>query len=162
MGYKDMIEDAKAKGLTSEKIMWESVAELDDMLCIMKREHPDMYWKFIRKQHGMLYANHYTEEFAMWDVSQLRYTNRKGEKKEGAYWTVEQIEEATRTMSFPNGVNRWDKYVAANAAYADFCRKFDDAQVLEIMYLFYFADEDWKHPATKVWEYMQLGRAQYS
>ena len=59
-------------------------------------------------------------------------------------------------MSFPSGVNKWDKLVAYNAAYADWSKKFDDAQILDIAYLFYFADEDWKHPSTKVWDYMCL------
>ena len=104
MMYKKMIEDAKAKGLTSDKAMWESIDELDDMLCVMKKEHPDKYWKLIRKQHGIMYNNHYTEDFAMWDVEQLRYTNKKGEKKEGAYWSVEQVEEASKGFIFPNGV----------------------------------------------------------
>lgn len=155
MMYKKMIEDARAKGLTSDKAMWESIDELDDMLCVMKKEHPDKYWKFIRKQHGIMYNNHYDEEFAMWDVEQLRYTNKKGEKKEGAYWSVEQVEEATKGFIFPSGVNKWDKWVAFNAAYADFCKKFDDAQILEIGYLFYFADEDWKgsNSSIKVWDY---------
>ena len=79
--YKKMIEEAKSKGLTSEKIMWQSVDDIDDILCVMKKEHPDMYWEFIRKQHGLLYGNHYTEDFAVWDVSKLKYTNKKGEKK---------------------------------------------------------------------------------
>lgn len=151
--YKKMIEDAKAMGLTSEKMMWESTDEVEDMLCALKKEHPDKYWKFIRKTHGILFKGHYTEEFAMHDVKHLKYTNKRGEKKEGEYWSVEFVEEATRGMSFPAGVNKWDKYVAANAAYADFCKKFDDAQILELMYLSYFADEDWKHPDIKVWEY---------
>ena len=81
--------------------------------------------------------------------------NKKGEKKEGAYWSVEQVEEATRGFTFPSGVNKWDKWVAFNAAYADFCKKFDDAQILEIGYLFYFADEDWKGK-NKIWEYTCL------
>lgn len=151
-----MIEEAQAKGLGSEKIMWQSVGDIDELLCVMKKEHPDMYWKFMRKQHGVLYNNHYTEEFAVWDVSQLRYTNKRGEKKEGGYWTVEQIEDATRSMIFPSGTTKWDKYVAFNASYSDWCKKFEDAQVLEIGYLFYFADEDWKNPSTKVWDYMCL------
>ena len=155
MKYRKMIEEAKAKGLTSERIMYQSVDDIDDMLCVMKKEHPDMYWSFIRKQHSVLYGNHYTEEFALWDVSQLRYTNKKGEKKEGGYWTMEQVEQATKGMSFPTGVTKWDKYVAANASYADFCKRFDDAQILDIMYLFFFADEDWKGKG-KIWEYMNL------
>lgn len=154
--YKKMIEDAKAKGLTSEKMMWQSVDDIDDMLCVMKAEHPDKYWAFVRSQHGMLYGGHYTEDFAMWDVGQLKYTNKKGEKKEGAYWTMEQIEEATKGMSFPSGVNKWDKFVVFNSAWADWCKKFDDAQILDIAYLFYFCDEDYKDgkSGTKIWDYM--------
>lgn len=151
--YKKMIEDAQAKGLGSEKVIWQSVGEIDEMLCMMKKDHPEMYWKFVRKQHGLLYNNHYTEDFARWDVGQLTYTNAKGEKKTGEYWTALQIEDATKGMVFPNGVTTWDKYVAANAAYSDFCKKFDDKQILEIMYLFYFADEDFKGEG-KIWRYM--------
>lgn len=157
MMYKKMIEDAKAKGLTSDKAMWESIDELDEMLCVIKKEHPDKYWKFIRKQHGIMYNNHYTEDFAMWDVEQLRYTNKKGEKKEGAYWSVEQVEEATKGFIFPSGVNKWDKWVAFNAAYADFCKKFDDDQILEIGYLFYFADTDFSKEG-KIWLYMCMAK----
>ena len=156
-----MIEEAKSKGFASEKIMWDSVDDLDDLLCHLKKEHPKEYWHFMRKQHGLMYNNHYTEDFARWDVGQLRYTNKKGEKKEGEYWSVEQVEEATRGMQFPSGVNKWDKYVAANAAYSDFCKKFEDGQILEIMYLFYFSDEDWREGknAAKVWEYMMLNHS---
>jgi hypothetical protein len=151
--YKKMIEEAQAKGLGSEKVMWQSVGEIDEMLCVMKKEHPEMYWKFVRKQHGLLYNNHYTEDFARWDVGQLTYTNAKGEKKTGEYWTALQIEDATKGMVFPNGVTIWDKYVAYNATYADFCKKFDDSQILDITYLFYFADEDFKCEG-KIWRYM--------
>lgn len=157
-----MIESAKTKGLTTEKMMWQGVDDLNDMLCIMKKEHPDKYWSFIRKQHGVLFGNHYDEEFAFYDVSQLKYTNKKGEKKEGGYWSVEQVEEATKGRPFPMGVNKWDKYVAANVAYSDMCKKFDDSQIIEIMYLMYFADEDWggkNGSATKIWDYMCLNNS---
>ena len=151
--YRKMMEDAKAQGLTSEKMMWESVDEVQDMLCALKMEHPDKYWHFIRKTHGLLFKGHYTEDFAIHDVKHLKYTNRKGEKKEGAYWTLEQIEEATKGMSFPTGVNKWDKFVAFNSAMADWGKKYDDAQVLDIGYTFYFADEDYPSPCTKTWDY---------
>ena len=152
-----MMEEAKAKGLTSEKMMWESVDEVQDMLCVLKMEHPHKYWKFIRKTHGTLYNGHYTEEFARHDVDHIHYTNKKGEKKEGEYWSVEQIEEATKGMSFPSGVKKWDKYVAFNAFKADTGKELEDAEVLKAGYLFYFADEDWDEKdgsATKIWDYM--------
>ena len=153
--YKEMVENAKGHGVSSEKVMWESIDSLSDMLCVMRKEHPDKYWAFMREQHGIMYGNHYDEEFAEWDVAQLAYTNKTGDKKHGGYWTVEQIEQATAGMKFPAGTNKWDKYVAFNAAYADFSKKFEDAEVLQIGYLMYFADEDWGSP-TKIWEYMSM------
>ena len=150
--YKKMMQDAQAMGLTSEKMMWESVEDVEDMLCSLYTEHPDKYWHFIRKTHGLLFKGHYTEDFAMHDVKHLKYTDKKGEKKEGPHWTVDEIEAATKNMSFPSGVNKWDKYVAFNSAWADWCKKYEPEQVLEIGYLFYFADEDYSH-STKIWDY---------
>lgn len=151
--YKEMLEQAKVNGLASEKMMWDSVDGLNDMLLMLEREHPKEYWKFMRKQHGIIYSKHYDQEFAEWDVNNIEYTDKQGYKKSGAYWTVEQIESATSGMKFPNGTTKWDKYVAFNVAHSDFCKKFDDAQILEIAFSFFFADEDWGSN-TKVWEYM--------
>lgn len=153
--YKEMVEMAKEQGISSEKTMWSSIDSLSDMLCIMHKEHPAEYWRFMREQHGIMYGNHYDKEFAEWDVSQISYTNRTGDKKSGAYWTVEQIEQATAGMKFPTGTTKWDKYVAFNNAYADYSKKFEDADVLQIGYLMFFADEDWGS-TTKVWEYMEM------
>lgn len=150
--YKDMLVRAQQQGQASEKLMWESVDSLSEMLCVIKREHPDMYWAFLREQHGVLYKKHYDQEFAEWDVSQISYTDKAGNPKHGAHWSVEQVESATAHMKFPIGTTKWDKYVAFNAAYADFCKKFDEAQVLDIAFSFYFADEDWG-TTTKIWEY---------
>lgn len=157
MRYKEMIEEAKAKGLTSEKEMWQGIALIDELLCEIKEEHPDLYWAVIRDQFGIFNKGHYNEEFARYDVSQIEYTNRNGEKKHGAYWTMEQIKEATKEYKFPSGTNDWDIYVAANIAHSDFCKKFDDKQILDIMYSFFFADEDWLN-GNKIWEYMKLNK----
>lgn len=151
--FKDMLEKAKANGVTGEKIMWGSIDSLNKMFCVMEKEHPDMFWEIMREQHGIMYNNHYDEEFAEWDVSQIRYTNREGKEQRGAYWTVEQIEQATTGMKFPTGTNKWDKYVAFNITHSDFCKKFEDADILNIAYSFFFADEDWGSN-TKIWEYM--------
>jgi hypothetical protein len=67
------------------------------------------------------------------------------------------VEEATKGFIFPSGVNKWDKWVAFNAAYADFCKKFDDDQILEIGYLFYFADTDFSKEG-KIWLYMCMAK----
>jgi hypothetical protein len=140
-----MIEEAKKKGLTSEKVMWESVDDLDEMLCAIKKEHPDMFWNFIRKQHGLMYKNHYDEEFARWDVEHM--------KPIGMHWTVSQVEEATRGVPLPPGTTIWDKFVALNAFANDLHGVLPDEQIIKAALAFWFADKDWNGEG-KIWKYM--------
>ena len=140
-----------------EEKMWASVAVLSEALEPMKEADADGYWCMMRKMYGVMSDGHYNEEFAMYDVAHMAYTNRAGERKTGGYWTAEQVDEATKGYKFPAGVNKWDKYVAFNAMRADLCKKMDDAQVIDAAWLFYFADEDWPNEsATKIWDYMCL------
>ena len=154
MSYRHMVEHAKKAGVTNEKTMWESIDSFSELLEELKESHQQLYWDFIRKQHGIMYHDHYDQEFAEWDVSQMHYTDKHGVKREGAYWTADQIESATAGMKFPQGTTKWDKYVAFNAIATDTCKDFDDAQMLKIAYLFFFADEDWGEE-PKIWEYME-------
>lgn len=146
MRYKEMIEEAKAKGLTSEKEMWQGIALIDELLCEIKEEHPDLYWAVIRDQFGIFNKGHYNEEFARYDVSEMQPV--------GEYWSCKDIEEATKGMVFPSGTTKWDKYVAFNA-FANDLQGIDDATILKAAYKFWFDDKDWKH-ANKIWEYMKL------
>lgn len=147
--YKKMIEEAQAKGLGSEKIMWQSVGDIDEMLCTLKEEHPDKYWKFIRKQHGLLYGNHYTEDFAKWDVEQM--------KPLGMHWTVAQIEEATRGLPHPSDTTMWDKFVAYNAFANDLHGTIPDDLIIKAAHAFWFADKDWVG-GGKIWRYICMAR----
>lgn len=147
--YKKMIEDAKAMGLTSEKMMWESTDEVEDMLCALKKEHPDKYWKFIRKTHGILFKGHYTEEFAMHDVQHMEPI--------GMYWSVSVVEEATKNIQFPAGVNKWDKFVALHIFKNDLAEVASDDEIIKYAVEFFFKDKDWKSGdggCDKVWRYM--------
>ena len=150
-----MVDHAKKAGVTNEKTMWESIDAFSELLEELRESHPQMFWDFMRKQHGIMYHGHYDESFAMYDVSQISYTSRTGEKRQGAYWTVDQIESATAGMRFPSGVTKWDKYVAFNLAYSDLSKELEDSDVLKAGYAFYFADEDWPSD-SKVWEYVSL------
>lgn len=115
----------------------------------MKKEHPDKYWKFIRKQHGIMYNNHYDEEFARWDVEQM--------KPLGVYWTPAQIEEATKGMTFPNGTNKWDVFVGFNAFANDLKPELTDEQIIKAAYKFWFADTDFSKEG-KIWLYMCMAK----
>jgi hypothetical protein len=150
-----MVELAQSKGLASEKKMWESVADLDALLCVVKKEHPDMYWDFIRKQHSILFNGHYSEEFAEHDVKMIWYKDKNGEEQHGAHWTKDQIINATKGMSFPPNTNDCDKYVAFNVMYADLCKVLTDEQIIQVAYAFFFADDDFDYSVeSKIWHYM--------
>lgn len=151
--YKKMLEQARQDGVTSEKTMWASIENINELLELVEEHHPDVYKKFMRRQHELLYGPHYNELLAMEAVASIAYTDKDGKRKEGAYWTVEQIEEATRGMSFPAGTTKYDKYVAFNSFRSDVCKKLDDTQVLQAGYAFYFADEDYIGQG-KIWHYM--------
>lgn len=151
MTYRKMVDAAKAAGVANEKTMWQSIDAFSELLEEIREVHPQKYWEFMREQHGIMYGGHYDEMFAVYDVSQLEYTDKEGKKHKGGFWTVEQIESATAGMRFPASVTRWDKYVAFNAAYSDLMKDFDEGQIIKAAYLTYFADEDWGSD-TKIWD----------
>lgn len=142
--YRKMIEDAKAQGLTSEKTMWENIEDVDELLMELKHSHPQKYWDFIRATHGKLYKGHYNEEFALHDVDKMEPI--------GMHWSMKQIEEATKGVAFPSGVNKWDIFVAYNAFANDFHNVESDEQILKSAYAFWFKDSDYPTP-TKIWDY---------
>lgn len=144
-----MMEDAKAQGLTSERMMWESVEDVEDMLCALKKEHPEKYWKFIRKTHGLLFKGHYTEEFAMHDIQHMEPL--------GMYWTIPVVEEAIKKYQLPTGVNKYDAAVALNAMKNDLVEIATDDEIIKVAIEFYFKDKDWPSKTgtpTKIWDYM--------
>lgn len=155
MKYKDMMMEAKAKGLASEKTMWESIEDVEELLCVLKNEHPDKYWKFMRKAHETMWKGHYSEEYAEHDVKHLRWKDKDDHEHEGEYWTIEQIKDATKTMTFPQGTNDCDKWVAFNVMYSDLHGDFTDAEILKAGYKFFFADYDFDYTKSgKIWKYM--------
>lgn len=155
MKYKEMLEDAKAKGLTSEKTMWESVDAIEEMLCMMKREHPEKFWAFMREQHGVIWKGHYSDDFAEHDIKHLRYKDKEGKEHTGGHWSKEQVIETTKGLAFPNGTTDCDKWVAYNVMYSDLHKVLDDEHILKATYAFFFADDDFDYSkGSKIWEYM--------
>lgn len=121
MTIYELIEKyGKGKG---EAVMIESTRILSDVLEPMKEKEPKKYWLALRKLYGAMSGCHYNEEFAMHDVADMEYTDKEGNEHKGGYWTVDQIEEATKNKNFPSGCTRWDKYVAFNA-FGPICARF--------------------------------------
>lgn len=160
MNYLDLVEKAKKSGTWNETAMWESVKSISDMLCDVKESHPQMFWNFMREQHGIMFGNHYHKEFAEYDVSQMQYTDKEGETQHEPHWSVEQAEEVMKTLQFPPDVTKWDWWVALCATHSDLCTVLDDEHIVKVAYAFYFKDTDWDensksgYSKTKVWEYI--------
>lgn len=154
MDYKSIVQTAYKNG-GGEAVMNKSIDVTNRLIEKMRETHEDEYKSFIRELYAELYGRHYNKEFAEHDVELLFYTDKDGAQHHGAHWTLEQVLSATSGKSFAKGVTDYDKFVAYNAAYADFSKEFDDEQILCIAYLLFFADEDWKGDC-KIWDYMQL------
>lgn len=152
--YKKMIDQARKDGVANEKTMDASIESVDQLLEQLKEAHPDIYDAFIAKQHELLYGPHYNEMFAMMAVAGIAYTDADGKSHKGEYWSVAEVDEATRGLAFPQGTTKWDKYVAYNAMKSDLAKVAADKDILNAAYAFYFADEDYRGHG-KIWQYMQ-------
>lgn len=150
--YRKMLEAARLKGVQSEKAMWAGVDAVDELLDAIKDAHPQLWKHFVRKSHESMLGPHYNQCMADSDVQLIKYTGRDGKEHHGPYWTMEQIEAATKGKKFPESTTTFDLYVAYNAMYADLCQDETDESILRIAYRFYFQDED--APAGKIWHYM--------
>lgn len=154
---KEEVRNARARGISSEKLLDMLACTVDSMIEDMEESNPEVYEKIIHEIHEKITGPHYDKAWADIEVQNLEYTNREKQHASGPHWTMEQVLEATRGKSFPSNTTEWDKYVAYNAAYADFCTKFDDQQILDIAFLFFFADEDWTSEG-KIWHYMAANK----
>ena len=160
--YKEMLSAAKSAGLANEKTMWKSIDSLDDMLCVLKEEHPDMFWDFMRRQHEAFYGPHFDEMFARWQVSQMYHKAEDGKEIKGEHWTIENATEvySKNKAKLPADTTVFDVYVALNANFHDKCKLFKrwdeenfEQMIVEDAICFYFMDCDWKSDG-KVWDYM--------
>lgn len=150
-----MIETVMKSG--DSKAIEKSEALVSEALEYVKKHSPETYDNIVRGVHETVCGKHYSEEFAKEDVAKLHYSDQTGAEHNGPHWTFAEVMSATSKYDFPKGTTDWDKYVAFNAAYADYNTKFTDAQILDIGYLSYFKDEDWKSDG-KIWDYMNLNR----
>ena len=153
--YDSMLEEAKSAGVLNEQKMYASACMAAKYMRMAQNGElsKEGYWKFMREQHELFYGPHYNEDFAMYDVAGITYLSKSGDRRTGAHWTKDDIESATKGMSFPSGTTIWDKYVAFNAFYSDMCQLFEDDMILKAAYKFFFQDED--AAQGKIWKYMQ-------
>lgn len=155
MELTKLIDTAMKSG--DSKIIAASEELVTEAFDFLKAHDESKYKCLVRDMHEIIHGPHYSEEFAEEDVAKLRYTDASGVEHKGPHWTKSQVVAATGNLEFPKGVTDCDKYVAFNAAYADFSKKFTEQQILDIAYLFFFKDEDWNGDG-KIWHYMKSNK----
>lgn len=119
--YKQMIEEAKAKGTASEKAMWQGIDDVVELLDVMKKEHPDRYWSFIRRTHERMFGCHYNRLFADWRIEQMHYKDKAGAVHHAPHWTHEQHKSAYESIKakLPSAYNMYDFAVTLEMLYTD-------------------------------------------
>ena len=160
MNYYDLIKEyGTGKG---EKTMWATTKIVSDFLRPMKDAHPEMYWKLIKDTYAAMCGPHFNENFAMWQIGQMYYKDKKGETHHGARWTKEQYKatyDAVKSKLKSSAYNIWDWAVTLemlahdnmclykewwpNISDADLDAKFIDAAIN------YLNDDD--DPEGKIW-----------
>lgn len=153
MDILSIYHDAKKTGSVNDSKMIESIEAMTPMLEQFKAEHPEEYWKMMRRQHEIMLGHHYSEDFANYDVGKLHWTGKDGQKHNGAHWSKEQVVDATKGMTFPSGTTDCDKYVAFNVFFSDMSNVVaDETDIIKQAHTFFFLDED--APTGKIWRYM--------
>lgn len=119
--YRKMIEEAKAAGVTTEKAMWQGIDDVQMLLETVKKEHPDMYWAFLRRTHERMYGHHYNKAFAEWRISQMHYKDKQGTTHHAPHWTADQQKAAYEAVKakLPSTYNCWDFAVTLEMLYSD-------------------------------------------
>lgn len=159
--FKEMIESYQKQGLGSEKVMWQSIGVIDEMILSHIKEHePEFYWDFMREIHELYLGGHYNEEFGKWEVSQMHHKGTDGKIYKGEHWTVEQVSEVYEKYKskLKKEDTVWDVYVAVHSYWHDNCVKYKEwfgedyeAKIIEGCLNYFFLDED--APSGKIWFY---------
>ena len=156
-----MIDEARKQGLTSEKIMLASIADVEELLEAIKEAHEDLYWRFIKKQHEHMFGCHYNEAFGMWRIEQMYYKDKQGNVHRAPHWTKEQYKAAYDSVKgkIPSTYNCWDLAVTLEMNFTDSINLYKswwpeatqeqlDTKVIESAINYLNDDDD---PDCKIW-----------
>ena len=120
MNYYDLIKEyGSGKG---EKVMWETTKIMSDFLRPMKDAHPEKYWKLLKDTYAAMCGPHYMENFAMWQIEQMHYKDKKGEVHHAPHWTKAQYKvayDAIKPKLKNSAYNIWDVAVTLEMLYSD-------------------------------------------
>ena len=120
MNYYDLLKEyATGKG---EKAMWASAHRVSEYIKPMKETDPEGYWKLIKDTYADMCGKHYNEDFAMWQIEQMHFTDKRGEVHHAPHWNKSQYKSAYDSVKSKiknSHYNMWDFAVTLEMLYSD-------------------------------------------
>lgn len=124
-------------------------------------------FEIMKDFHEKLIGKHFTEPYALYQVSQMYHTNNKGIKIDAPLFSIEATKKIYDRRIHPlnKDVTIWDVYVAFNAQYHDNINLYEkwfpnatnneiEDKIIEATISNWFEDED--ASSDKVWEYFRV------
>lgn len=120
MDYFELIKEyGSGKG---EKVMWQATKRISDFIKPMKETNPNEYWGLIKDTYADMCGNHYNEDFAIWEIEQMYFKDKKGEVHHAPHWNKEQYKktyDANKSRLKNSSYNVWDFAVTLEMIYSD-------------------------------------------
>lgn len=124
-------------------------------------------FEIMKDFHEKLIGKHFTEPYALYQVSQMYHTNNKDIKIDAPLFSIETTKKIydRRIRPLNKDVTMWDVYVALNAQYHDNINLYEkwfpnatnneiEDKIVEVTISNWFEDED--ASSDKVWEYFRV------
>lgn len=122
MNYYDLIKKYGAN--KGEQAMWMATKRISDYIRPMKEENPKEYWRLIKSTYADMCGKHFNQEFAKWQMEQMYYTDKDGNKHYAPYWSEEAMKQEyeKHKAKIENPVyNMYDYMVVMNMIKSDYC-----------------------------------------
>lgn len=116
MKTKEYIEKIIENGKPED--MYKLNEMLDDLICDLKQDNPDLYKEYKNELYEMAYGYVLNQEMAEEIVKNM--------KPYGMKWTIEQTSNVKRDYGIDDSIRKIDFFVVMNSAYNDFHNLFDE------------------------------------
>lgn len=116
MKTKEYIEKIIENGKPED--MYKLNEMLDDLICDLKQDNPDLYKEYKNELYEMAYGYVLNQEMAEEIVKNM--------KPYGMKWTIEQTSDVKRDYGIDDSIRKIDFFVVMNSAYNDFHNLFDE------------------------------------
>lgn len=145
--FEELIKTAQKRQDLSTDDMWKAIGIVDDVMDQLSSENSDIVDSMMYRFIEVLYKGHFPIEYAEDVVAGLFSKDSEGRKFSGKHWSIDQINDALKTLDLPlsSSVTDGDKLFAFNSFWHDLHSNGDsDEKIFKDAYKFYFKDEDFE------------------